>query len=335
MSGAWSTRIVAARLRAPGLVAVADEALPPAAARDEVLLRVVSVGLCGSDLHWFQDGAIGDARLAGPLVLGHEIGAVIASGPRSGTRVAIDPADPCGTCSICHNGRGELCVNMRFLGHGACDGGLRTYLSWPERHLHPIPDSIGDDEASLLEPLGVAVHAVELGVVHPGMRVAVVGCGPIGLLVIKALRASSIDDITAGDLLPHRVAAAISAGAAHTWLGAPGEVDMADVVFECSGDEPAVETAIRLAGPAGRVVMVGIPGNDRASFRASVARRKQLNLVFCRRMTPPDLDAAIELVADGRVDLAGLITARFGLADAPSAFAELERRSGLKVVVRP
>ena len=343
-----------ARLHGPGDIRVEGEA-PGApsgaatgsadgAAAGEVRLRVLSVGLCGSDLHWFSHGAIGDARIARPLVLGHEIAAVIDEGPRRGTRVAVDPADPCGVCPICEGGHEELCVTMRFAGHSTTDGGLRDTMTWPERLLHPIPDAIGDAEAALLEALGVAIHAVDVGEVRPGMRVVVVGCGPIGLLVVAALRARGIDDVLATDLLPHRVAAARRAGAREAWLADPdGDGDgsaptldaSADVVFDCAGDAPAVEAAVRLASPAGRVVLVGIPGDDRTTFSASTARRKGLTLVVSRRMTAPDLDRAIELAATGRVDLGWLVTDRFALADAPRAFEALAARRGLKVVVLP
>lgn len=334
---------LAARLHGPGDIRVEAEPRPEATPPGEVRLRVLSVGLCGSDLHWFSEGAIGDARLGHPLVLGHEIAAVVDEGPRRGTRVALDPADPCGSCAICTGGHEELCVTMRFAGHSTTDGGLRDTMTWPERLLRPIPDVIGDAEACLLETLGVAIHAVDVGEVRPGMRAAVVGCGPIGLLVIAALRVAGIDDVLATDLLDHRVAAARRAGADAWPAGPDGEGDgsgrrfeaSADVVFECAGDAPAVEASVRLAAPAGRVVLVGIPGDDRTTFSASTARRKGLTLVVSRRMTAPDLDRAIELAATGRVDLAALVTDRFALAEAPQAFEALASRRGLKVVVSP
>jgi L-iditol 2-dehydrogenase len=346
-----------ARLHAASDIRVHEEP-PPVVGPGEVLLRVTAVGLCGSDLHWYVDGAIGETRLDRPLVLGHEIGAVIEDGPRRGTRVAVDPADPCDDCAICRSGHEELCTTMRFAGHGTTDGGLRAYMSWPERHLRPVPDSIGDAEACLLEPLGVALHAIDLGAVAPGMRAAVIGCGPIGLLVIGALRAAGIDDIFATDPLPHRVEAAKLAGARHAVQarsGADDAVDRAvdragdtggsdssepplagaDVVFDCDGGESAVEAAVRIVAPAGRVVLVGIPPDDRTSFTASTARRKGLTLVVSRRMTARDLDRAIDLAAGGRIDLSSLITDRFAIEDSKGAFAALAARRGLKVLVQP
>ncbi len=347
-----------ARLHAPSDIRVQEEA-PPIVGPGEVLLRVTAVGLCGSDLHRYTDGAIGETRLDRPLVLGHEIGAVIEDGPRRGARVAVDPADPCGDCAICRGGHEELCTTMRFAGHGPTDGGLRRFMSWPERHLRPVPDSIGDAEACLLEPLGVALHAIDLGAVVPGMRAAVIGCGPIGLLVIGALRAAGIDDVFATDLLPHRVEAARVAGASRAVQARSGADDPGDrggdigesdaweplaeaeaqaeaeVVFDCDGGESAVEAAVRIAAPAGRVVLVGIPADDRTSFTASTARRKGLTFVVSRRMTAPDLDRAIDLAAGGRIDLSLLITDRFGIEDSQGAFAALAARRGLKVVVQP
>ena len=338
---AVTTLAAVARLHAPGDLRIQGEP-PPAVGAGEILLRITAVGLCGSDLHWYAEGAIGDARISRPLVLGHEVAAVIAGGPRQGTRVALDPADPCRVCVVCRGGHEELCDAMRFAGHGSTDGGLRELMSWPERLLHPVPDSIGDGETALLEPLGVALHAIDLGAVAAGIRVAVVGCGPIGLLVIGALRAAGIDDVVATDLLDQRVEAARRMGARMAWLADPGPdaempdpIPEADVVFDCAGDEAAVDAAIRLAAPAGRVVLVGIPGDDRTTFQASPARRKGLTLVLCRRMTAADLDRAIVLAAAGRIDLSSLITDRFTLEDAPLAFVALAGRRGLKVVVQP
>ena len=127
---------------------------------DEALLRVAAVGLCGSDLHWFAEGGIADAVLERPLVLGHEPVAVFENGPRAGERVAVDPAIPCGRCGPCLDGDENLCLAVRFAGHGATDGALRQLMPWPERLLHALPDSLTDAAATLLEPLGVALHAL-------------------------------------------------------------------------------------------------------------------------------------------------------------------------------
>lgn len=307
----------------------------------EELVRVTAVGLCGSDRHWFAEGGIGDATLTRPLVLGHEIAAVVEDGRRRGLRVAIDPADPCRRCDLCLAGHANLCANLRFAGHGATDGGLRTFMAWPQRLLHPLPDSITDAEAVLLEPLGIALHAADLGEVRPGMSAGVYGCGPIGLLLIQLLRAIGCAPIVATDILPHRLDAARAMGATDARLaGADAGVDAAGadllaVVFEVAGEDAAVADAVRSLRPGGRVILVGIPSDDRTSFPASVARRKGLSLVLCRRMTPPDLPRAARLVEAGRIELAPLISERHSLSDADAAFASLVERRGLKVIIEP
>ncbi|HYU66251.1 MAG TPA: alcohol dehydrogenase catalytic domain-containing protein, partial [Jatrophihabitantaceae bacterium] len=169
-----------ARLHGAGAMEVHDEPVPDPAPT-ESLVRVGAVGICGSDLHWFTEGGIGDARLTTPLVLGHEMAGVIAAGPRRGERVAIDPAVPCFECRSCRAGNPNLCERLVFAGHGKTDGGMREYLCWPTHRLHALPDSIDEVGGALLEPVGVAIHALDLAHLRLASTVAVVGCGPIGL----------------------------------------------------------------------------------------------------------------------------------------------------------
>lgn len=315
----------ALRLHAAGELRLHDEPTPEAGDGD-LLLRVTAVGLCGSDRHWFEEGAIGDAVLARPLVLGHEFVGVIESGRRAGERVAVDPAIPCESCAACAAGLPHLCPEVRFAGHGGTDGALRAVLAWPERLVHPLPDSLGDVEATLLEPLGVALHALDLGHVQAGTHAGVFGCGPVGLLIVEALLDVGAN-VVASDVRPHRLGVALGLGA-ERWDGA--EVDVA---FEVAGEDAAVADAIAATRPGGRVVLVGIPTGDRTSFNASTARRKGLTLLLSRRMEPSDLPRAIDLAGRGRVQLAPLVTARHPLDDFADAFGELVRHDGVKVVV--
>ena len=172
-----------ARLHAAGDLRVSEEPVPEPAPGMS-LVRVTVVGICGSDLHWWDEGAIGDAGLAHPLVLGHEGAGVIAGGPRRGERVAIDPAIACDACRACRSGFRNLCYRIRFSGHGETDGMTRELMTWPSALLYPLPDSLSDTDGALLEPLGVALHSADLGHLRLGGTASVVGCGPIGLLLI-------------------------------------------------------------------------------------------------------------------------------------------------------
>jgi L-iditol 2-dehydrogenase len=331
----------ALRIHGPGDVRVHVEPDPVPGA-GEVLVRVTAVGLCGSDLHWYDEGAIGDATFDEPLVLGHEMGGTIAEGPAAGQRVAIDPALPCGHCAVCRAGNANLCVDVRFCGHTATDGGLRTLMAWPRRLLLPVPDGIEDDDVALLEPLGIALHALELGHIKGGMSAGVFGCGPIGLLLIRALKAAGVERIIATDALPHRLDAARASGAdtlaSATIGGQPQGLEgwePVDVAFEVAGEDAALETALRSVAIGGRVVIVGIPATDAHTIPAGLARRKGLSIIMSRRMKSQHLLRAIELVDDGSIRLDGLITGHYRLERGPEAFAALANRSGLKVIVRP
>lgn len=305
-------------------------------------MRVTAVGLCGSDLHWYEDGGIGESVVDEPLVLGHELGGVVVSGPRAGERVIVEPANPCGVCEFCRVGNGNLCPDVRFLGHAPVHGGLRTLMNWPQRLLLPAPDSIEGDDIALLEPLGIALHGIELGHVKPGMSAGVFGSGPIGLLLIRALKAMGVGRVIATDAKPHRVAAALASGADEAWLTAVDDqpegirdVAKVDVSFEVAGEDAALESAMITAKPGGRVVVVGIPPTNRHSFPAGEARRKGLTVAWSRRMKAIHMLRAIEMADHGIVSLEGLISATYPLAEAATAFDDLVARNGLKIVVKP
>ena len=329
------------RLHGAGDLRLHDEPMP-SPGPGESLVRVTAVSICGSDIHWFAEGGIGDARIKQPLVLGHEFAGVIASGERSGERVAVDPAIPCGVCEFCLEGNPNFCTSMRFAGDGKFDGALREYVAWPTHCLFRLPESIGDAEGALLEALGVGIHAIDLGHLRPGMSVGIFGCGPIGLLMVQLARISGATHIIATDKLPHRLEAAKSFGATNVFQAEGGQETAeilaathrrgVDVAFEVAGENDAVETAVAAAKPGARVVLVGIPADDRTTFTASTARRKGLTIKLVRRMkhTYP---RAIALVEHGLVDVRSLVTHRFPLTEAKPAFVEAEKRSGLKVVV--
>lgn len=325
------------RLHATGDLRLHDEPVP-SPGEGEKLVRVKAVGVCGSDLHWFSEAGIGDAILDHPLVLGHEFAGVT----ESGETVAVDPAIPCGHCEFCEQGHPNLCENMIFAGHGKQDGALREWLGWPKRQLFPLSESLTSSDGAMLEPLGVAIHAVDLGKVRPGMTVGVFGCGPIGLLIVQMARLSGARDIIATDLLLHRVEAAKSLGAQHAFTVGnrldPDQLRAAtggrgvDVAFEAAGEQEAVDDAFAAVAPGGKIILAGIPSLDQTVFTASTARRKGLTIKMVRRMkhTYP---RAIELVSRGLVDVRSLVTHRFPIEQAAEAFEVAQRREGLKVII--
>lgn len=331
------------RLHGVGGLRLHDEPLPAPASGD-LLVRVTAVGICGSDLRLLAQTDAGAERLDRPLVPGHEFAGVIDDGDRRGQRVAVDPSVPCGACELCRAGHPNLCPTQRFAGQAPEDGALRQYLAWPSHCLFPLPDSLTDADGAMLEPLGVAIHAVDLGHLQPGMTVAVLGCGPIGLLILQLARSMGVARLVATDALPHRLEAARLLAAAETFPAGGGrearEVVEAtkgrgvDVAFEVAGQNDAVEAAVASLRPGGCLVLIGIPADDRTAFTASVARRKGLTIKLSRRMkhTYP---RAIRLVEEGAVDVRSLVTHRFPLAEFEQAFDVARRREGLKVIVEP
>lgn len=328
-----------ARLHGVGDLRIADEPDPVDDRPGWSVVRVTSVGLCGSDLHWFADGGIGENRIEAPLVPGHEFAGVAVTGPYAGRRVAVDPAIPCGHCEFCRGGNGNLCPTVQFAGHSSLDGGLRELLVWPDHLLIPLPDELSDDAGAILEPLGVAIHAVKMGHVELGADVLVVGAGPIGLLAAQVARRSGAGRVFVSEPLGHRRLSAERVGADEVWL--PAEVAAglpavtggrgADVVIELAGNDDAIGTAVDAARPGARVVLAGIPSGATSSFVAATSRRKGLTFVMSRRMheTYP---LAIDLATHG-LDLDSLVTARYPLDHAAAAFTAAVARTGDKVVI--
>jgi L-iditol 2-dehydrogenase len=326
-----------ARLFAVNDLRLQEEDLP-VPGPGEQLLHVRAVGICGSDLHWFQEGGIGDARLERSLVLGHEFSGQTASGQL----VAVDPSLPCGQCEFCLKGNPNLCPYVRFAGHANQDGGLREYIAWDERRLYTLPQSLSAEDGVLLEPLGVALHAVGLAKLQSGMTVGVYGCGPIGLLILQLARLYGAGKIIATDALPHRVRAAESYGADQAYLSS-GKPDVGlvmavtsgrgvDLAFEVAGVPETVDLSVASVVPGGTVVLVGIPEDDSTSFSASTARRKGLTIKLARRMQH-SYPRAIDLVSRGLLDVRSLVTHRFPLQEAPYAFKAASQRIGLKTII--
>lgn len=333
---AFPDRMRAALLHGPGDVRVEQIPLPPLDDR-QVRLRSRSVGICGSDLHHFREGSTGDEANEESFVLGHEMSAEVPPesaerlGLPSGTVAAVDPANPCGDCEWCRRGHHNLCPNVDFKGVAEHPGGLAEYIDVYPEQVIPVPDDFGPDVAALLEPLGVAIHAVDLADIQVMDTVAVLGAGPIGLLIAQVAQQAGAGSCVVVDPLSYRTAVAEHLGADRTagrhdaiasWTDGRG----ADVVIEATNAPAGFEHAVESVRIGGTVVLVGIPKGNEYALTASMARRKGVTIKFCRRMGDV-YPRAIELVASNQVDLESLVTHRCSLEETPKALA-LQARYG-------
>jgi len=298
---------------------------------DEVLVDVVSVGVCGSDLHYYKDGGIGSAVIQAPFVPGHEFSArLCADLPRlelaRGALVAVDPARPCHRCEWCVRGHHNLCPRVRFLGAPPFNGALTQRLAVPIDSVIALPEGMSADQGAMLEPLGVCIHALDLARPTVHESVAVLGCGPIGLGIVDLLRLAGVRRIVAIDPQAHRTALAQRLGAHHvgTMPEAVAQCDDGlgcELVIEATNSPHGFRDAIRCSRIGARLVLVGIPDGDTyTALAASEARRRGLTVRFSRRMGNV-YPRAIELVRGARVDVDALISHRFTLDGAPQAFA--------------
>lgn len=315
----------------------------------DVRIRVETVGVCGSDIHYYTGGRIGDQVVQFPFRIGHECAGIIdAIGPgvkglRVGERVAIDPSVSCGGCAECMRGRAHTCRQNRFLGcPGQLPGSLAEYIVMPAENCFPVGE-MTPEEAAFVEPLTIGYYTVQFLKNQPVTTLAILGAGPIGLSVLLAARAAGIRHILVSDLRDYRLALARKMGAG--WTGnpcreaIPAQVAALDVpvdaVVECCGQQPALDDAIELVRPGGTVLVVGIPESDRVSFDPHKMRRKEITLQNVRRQngcTP----AAIALIRKKKVDGTLMITHRFSLEETPAAFELVaEYRDGvLKAMIQ-
>lgn len=330
--------MTAVRLHSPADLRVEQIPHPGPPGPGHVLLRVTTTCICGSDLHTYKEAKIGDVVLQSPLILGHEFAGVVeAVGPDSldghfqplqpGTRVAVDPAQPCWTCEMCEQGHPNLCHNLHFCGSYPDVGSLSRRIHMPARSCFPIPDAMDDISAAMLEPLGIALHAVDLARLQVGNSLAILGAGCIGLTILQVARLAGADPIYISDKFDWRLARAERYGglplsdteqvqAIHEKSGGRG----VDVAIEAAWADHSVQQAVDMLRLGGRLVIVGISEDDRIAFQHSTARRKGLTIRLSRRMkhTYP---RALRLWQSGAIDLAGIISHRFPLEETPAAFA--------------
>ena len=315
------------------LLRVGEVAVEPAGVPEpgphQVLVEVAAVGVCGSDVHYFDHGRIADFVVREPLVLGHEAsGTIRAVGTEvrdrtPGQRVALEPQETCGRCRECQAGRYNLCPQVRFFATPPVHGAFAQYVVLDAIRAHPVPDHLSDEAAALIEPLSVGVWAAGKANIAPGDRVLVIGAGPVGLLCADVARARGAAFVAVADINPARLQVAAARGAAQTvdvsGDGVEEQLEPVDVVLECTGAGPAVRSAFAVAAPAARIVLVGMGQPDLELPVAAIQVRELLVTGTFRYANC--YPAAIALAASGAVDLDGLVTGKFGLEQVPEALS--------------
>jgi len=314
---------------------ICDRPIPVLERPGDVLLRIETVGVCGSDIHYYTKGRIGDQVIDHPATLGHECAGTVmeicptVGGLKAGQRVAVDPAISCGQCDQCRKGRAHTCRNLQFLGcPGQAPGAVAEYITIAAQSCYPVPDSMTMVEAALVEPLSVAIHSQRLAGMQPGGTVGILGAGPIGLSVLLAVGALCPSRTFVTDLLDERLGLARRCGA--DWTGVPTRADVVkailkeepdglDCVFECAGRQETLDQAVDLLKPGGTMVLIGIPDSKQVGFRMDTLRRKELRLQNVRRQNDCT-KAAIGLVASGAVDINPLVTHHFAMEETKAAF---------------
>lgn len=340
MSGSETMR--ASVMTAVGTVVVQHRPVPKPESH-EVLVEVAAVGVCGSDVHYYRHGRIGDFVVENPMILGHELaGRISAVGDfvdpgRVGQRVAVEPQRPCRRCRQCTAGRYNLCPHIEFYATPPVDGAFCRYVTIDAEMAHPVPDSVSDEAAALLEPLSVAIAAMRKARVVPGSSILIAGAGPIGVMCAQTARAFGAARIVMSDPIAQRRERAARFGA--TELLDPTNDDVAqldpqvDAFVDASGAPPAVVSGIRAVGPAGRVVLVGM-GAENYALPVSYVQNMEITLtgVFRYSDTWP---AAIHLAATGAVDLDAMVTGRYDLDHVAEALDADTDPASLKSIVTP
>lgn len=330
----------AAYLDAPHRLAI-RETPTPTPGPHEVLVRLTSVGLCGSDVHFFEHGRIGSLVVTEPLILGHEVAGVIAAvgegvdPGRVGERVAVDPQRPCRRCGYCLGGRYNLCRAMEFPSAPPVHGAFAEYVAAPADFAFAIGEEMSDDEAALLEPLSVGIAAVRKAGVHPGSSVLVTGAGPIGVLTAAAASAYGATEVIVSDPLASRREIALAHGATHAVDPADGPLpeESVDAFIDASGVPRAIDAGLLNLRAGGTAVMVGM-GSDRIDLNLFRVQSHELRIEGLFRYVDTWL-TAIALVGSGRIEVASLVSGTTGL----DGLDEAMRRNGdpdvMKFVVRP
>lgn len=305
----------------------------------DVKIRMSVVGVCGSDIHYYAWGAIGSQVVRYPFTVGHEgAGIVVETGKdvtrvKRGDRVAVDPAMPCFKCDQCRAGRYHTCRKLRFLGcPGQAEGCLSEYIVMPEDSCFPLSGRLTTDHGSISEPLAIGIYSVRKSGNIRGLKVGVLGFGPIGMSVMLAAKAGMAEKIFVTDRIDERLTMALREGA--EYAGSVLKRDIVqeilereeyglDVVYECCGQQEAVDQAFDLLKPGGKLVVVGIPGFDFWSVNVEKTRRKEIMIQFIRRQVDC-VEPALRMMEEGIIDAGNMVTHRFPFNKTQDAFNLVE-----------
>ena len=325
-------------------VRMEDRPVPDPGPR-EVLVEIGAVGVCGSDVHYYEEGRIGAFVVERPLILGHEsMGTIVGSGPEAtkheiGDRVTLEPGVPDGTCRECRAGRYNLCPNVRFFATPPIDGAFTNYVAIHEDFAFSLPDELSDDAGALMEPLSVGIWANRKAGTRAGDRVLVTGSGPIGLLAMQVALAEGATEVTVTDVADARLDLARKTGATRTVNVAEEPLAEAgieaDTLIECSGNGQALGDGIRCLRPAGTAVVVGMGPEEMTSVPLALVQTREIWLTgtFRYANTYP---TAIALAASGRVDLDAIVTSSYGLEETDTALqASKQDPANVKPMVLP
>jgi L-iditol 2-dehydrogenase len=322
----------------------------PVPAKGEVLVKIKSVGICGSDVHYYNHGRIGNTIAKLPYVIGHECSGVVdKNGPsakkfKPGDRVIIEPAIPCGKCRFCKSGKQNICPDVLFLGTPPKLGAYCEYMAMPEENLIKLPDSMSFDQGVMAEPLAIAVYATKISNLKKGMTVAIFGCGTIGLSILLAAKAAGAKKIFVSEPLDNKLQVAKQFGA--DYLINPAVTDPVKFIFnntnklgvdcsyEAAGNISAMAQAIEVCMPDGVAVISGIPIEDNIQFNAHTARRKGMTIKLLRRSNHTT-GRAVNLIKSGIVDVKPIITHRIRLDEIDRGFKLLSDYSDnvIKVII--
>jgi L-idonate 5-dehydrogenase len=341
--------MIAAVLHEPKKIVIEEQDMPVLQS-GQVLVRVRAGGICGSDLSYYFKGKSGDFALREPFVLGHEVAGEIAevaedvSGLQVGGRIAVNPGVACGVCRFCVKGMPNHCLNMRFMGSASTfphmQGTYREFIAVAAHQCIPVPDSVDYAQASMAEPLAVVLHALQRSGSLVGSKVLVVGCGPIGCMLVAAAKRAGAHHLAAVDLAEKALKMAAQLGADETVLADDrSTIDSwslqrgtFDVVFEASGSPAGVDTTLRSAIAGGRVIQVGNLPAGASLVPANLVMSKELIYQGSFRFNSDDYTTAVEKIVSGQIDLKPLMTHTFPLAEANHAFeVALDRSQSMKV----